>query len=342
MERILENEGRIAYVDLAKGICICIVMLFHIKGIERCEYLFDPILFSFCMLPPFFFLSGLFFKEERSFSAFIRKKTNRLLIPFAFFYLTTSVIMPNVLHSLLGVDFQTVLGWPSLWAFVWPGEYPNIPLWFLWCLFVMSILFRAMLTGARKCFPHRSLTVLVVLSLGCAIVGTFVEYTFQADVANLLSALKNMPFFCLGYMAKRKEMVNGMVHTGKLSRVAVLVLSFSVMLLDYLPSLQGSVATETVLFYLCSVAGIVFLLTLCSLVGHLPLISYLGQYSIIVLLTHGLFVRVGAPFVLLLSQYTNPHCATLCFWLLMMVSYWIVIPFCRRYLPHVTAQKPLW
>ena len=70
---------RIASIDLAKGFCISIVMCFHIKDIIPDDCMLAPVAFSACMLPPFYFLSGLCFKEEASFGMFIQKKVDKNL-----------------------------------------------------------------------------------------------------------------------------------------------------------------------------------------------------------------------------------------------------------------------
>ena len=89
-----DKENRIAYIDLAKGFCIALVVFYHSKGVLGVQYLIDIFFVSF-RLPLYFFLSGLFFKEYGSFQNFFIKKTNRLLIPFFFFYFCFSVLMPN-------------------------------------------------------------------------------------------------------------------------------------------------------------------------------------------------------------------------------------------------------
>ena len=78
---------------------------------------------------------------------------------------------------------------------------------------------------------------------------------------------------------------------------------------------------------------------LAKILKRLPLISYFGRYSIMILVTHievfnfyagvlkhsGLNLPVGYIYVINL--------------VLTMLSYVIIIPFMRKYMPHVTAQK---
>lgn len=92
------GKNRIQYVDLAKGFGIMVVVVYHIFYHLHNMPAINVI--SIFMLPLFFFLSGLFFKEYDGFSEFLVKKINTLLIPFAFFYLITSIALPNILHEI--------------------------------------------------------------------------------------------------------------------------------------------------------------------------------------------------------------------------------------------------
>ena len=129
---------RIEYIDTAKGICIALVVAFH------CNLHYDEStdqMLSCIRLPLYYFLSGLFFKQYDNYSFFLIKKINKLLIPFLFFYLVTSILLPNLAHYFLYYQINTVVGWRSLYAFITPEKFPNIPIWFLWSLFLSNIFF---------------------------------------------------------------------------------------------------------------------------------------------------------------------------------------------------------
>ena len=332
------KSERIAYIDLAKGICISIVMCFHIRGIIPDDCMLAPIAFSACMLPPFFFLSGLFFKEEATFGVFIKKKVERLLIPFTFFYLITAVALPNMLHYWLGMRFETVIGWPSLWAFVWPGEYPNIPLWFLLCLFVMSVLFRALLSfSKRKCQKYSHCCVFTLCFI-CAAIGIYSKQTFETDVAHIFTALENMPLFCLGYRLSQTDILPKFSSVSRYKLLIGLIGSFLLTLLSCV-SCQ-SLIVVSITYYIYGAAGTALVLITAALIVHFPLISYLGRYSIIVLLTHGVMVRMGYPHFMTISATLGAYASVISFWTLMALSYLAIIPFCIRFLPHVTGQSP--
>lgn len=71
------RNGRIAWIDVAKGIGILLIVFGHTmqSGFVR------QVIFSF-HVPFFFFLSGVTYKREASFCTFIRKRIVGLLVPY--------------------------------------------------------------------------------------------------------------------------------------------------------------------------------------------------------------------------------------------------------------------
>ena len=130
----------------------------------------------------FFFLSGLFFKEQQPFCAFVKSRTKRLLLPFLFWYYTVSVGLANVGYYVFGHNLQTVHGLPSLWAWIWPEVFPNVTIWFLWVLFGVSILYK-LLSSIIK-----SKSILFFLSMILSII----MYTLDDYGVNLPAMFDNM------------------------------------------------------------------------------------------------------------------------------------------------------
>lgn len=331
------NKNRIAFIDLAKGLCISIVMLFHIRGITPDSCPLSPVLFTACMLPPFYFLSGYFFREETTMRQFFLKKANRLLVPFVFFYLTTAVLIPNILHYMFGMSFNTVVGWPSLWAFVWPGQYPNIPLWFLWCLFVMNMLFRSILALSRLLVARNWMGTTAILCVGCTFLGCYAKSTLDTDIANIFEALINLPFFVVGFLLGQKDFIARMDAACPAVKMVLIGIAFGFSLLSCLNVDDNKVWINTLIYYVSGLAGTFLILSISSIIVKLPLISYLGKYSIITVLTHGIMVRMGTQYFLKVSTVINPNIAVIAFWTVMALSYLIIIPFCNHYFPRVTG-----
>lgn len=85
LERAMQTvKKRIEYIDLAKGVCILLVVFAHIHP-DLTRYSWGIFFDSFRM-PLYFFLSGIFFKRYSGIQEFAIKKINNLIIPLLFFY----------------------------------------------------------------------------------------------------------------------------------------------------------------------------------------------------------------------------------------------------------------
>lgn len=126
-------NNRIEWVDFLKGISILWLVLYHFYVID---WLRSPV-------PVFFFLSGLFFSDGKSFSEFFSSKAKALLVPFLFFFIL------GVLSSLIKCLFQgESFVFPPLWQFATliPADAERTnplgvgAIWFLASLFEIYII----------------------------------------------------------------------------------------------------------------------------------------------------------------------------------------------------------
>ena len=74
----IKDKKRIEFIDLAKGICILLIILGH-TGVAV-----DYPGLTALRTPLYLTLSGLFFKDYGSFKELLKRKTNRVFIPFIF------------------------------------------------------------------------------------------------------------------------------------------------------------------------------------------------------------------------------------------------------------------
>ena len=137
-ENTIIKKPRIEYIDLAKGICITLVVCFHLTLFYDTSLPFDNFFKAFRM-PLYFFLSGCFFKAYEGFGGFVKRKINKLLIPFAFFFLVCSFIIPNILAHY-GVNIR-YLPMSEMYSALLDEYYPSGQIWFLLCLFEINIFF---------------------------------------------------------------------------------------------------------------------------------------------------------------------------------------------------------
>ena len=130
---------RIEYIDLAKGICILLVVLDHISGFgyfRNGDYPMNDI-FEQTRMPLYFILSGLFFKDYAGgIKEFLLRKFNRILVPYLFFMIVYRLLVKAV-YLLSGFSIG------EIWA----------PLWFLLCLFWMNGIFAAIYYLVKRYIP---------------------------------------------------------------------------------------------------------------------------------------------------------------------------------------------
>ncbi|MBQ0023893.1 MAG: acyltransferase family protein [Prevotellaceae bacterium] len=310
MHRQEVANNRIEYFDLAKGICILLVLWFHIKSQYNIHSCVDIYLDAIRM-PLYFFLSGFFFKPYNNLTMFVGRKTSSLLIPFAFFYLTTSVLLPIVIHHTTGMNFSTGQDWHLIYAFLTYNDYPNIPLWFLWGLFVLNITFY----GLQRFIRHD-----IIIGICCLAIGLTLGYGWEMP-ASLNKAFCGLPFFYMGYIFHRHNIINRIKSSHIIPGLAFLFVVIGLTKSSSIP-----------ICMLLSVVGVMLLIYISKAIGHLPFVSYVGRYSIMLLVTHEPIIRILSA-----CHISNPMLA----YLLLIVSYLGIIPFMRKYMPYVTAQRKI-
>ena len=285
--------------------------------------------FTSFRMPLYFILSGLFFKQYNGFIGFLKRKTNKLLIPFLFFLLTTSVIPFAIINheSSLKLFFSDM-----------NGPVYNFAIWFLLCLFEINLLFYLIqwAVGNLKT-KHQDIIVLAIsLLLGFCGLGLGV-----AQVKNpmyLCTMLTALPFFVFGWWLRR--------HTNFLTQpfnyrrdVPLIIVYLGIVATCAYRVIYAfnSVPREGVPFiYLCGIAGTMLVLTISKFIKRIPFVSFWGRYSIIVLCTHQVIVIAmggllhsflsGIPLFIAVLASTLFICH-------------LLIIFMKKYMPHVTAQK---
>ncbi|MEL6916069.1 MAG: acyltransferase family protein [Pseudomonadota bacterium] len=146
-----QASDRIGWVDVSKGICILLVVMFHatqhLTPVVGAGGLFDSLTrFSGPFrMPDFFLISGLFL--SRRITAPLGVYLDRKVLHFAYFYwlwmfLTFAVLTPGLGQGL----------GPFLADFGWAMIYPTGPLWFIYCLPLCFVI-------ARLAYPLPTLVV---------------------------------------------------------------------------------------------------------------------------------------------------------------------------------------
>ena len=317
-------KQRIEYIDLAKGICILLVVIDH----TYLRHFFGnkpyPLYSAFIQMrmPLYFILSGLFFKDYAGgIAEFVLRKVNRILIPDYFFYFTLYGITGVVL-SLTGYEMGRVCS----------------AQWFLICLFEMNVVFVLLYTLTKRLFS-RQLVRDVALAILVFCVGT-IGYHVGMLPWYFGSVMTCLPFLWIGYLLNRRisffqwnikwwvALPLGMALIYGLNTIRAHEFFYRNFFDVPLPQVY---ATGTI--------GTLGVLLISRVLKHLPVISYIGRYSIIVLIMHQFWLSALTPLIRLMHLPTPwsgfvilASCIALC-----MGCCWVYI----RYIPWFCAQKDL-
>lgn len=333
------NQQRIEFIDLAKGICILLVVIYHIFGFTGAiagKYIGITNIFR---MPLYFVLSGLFFKTYGGILPFFKKKTNKLLIPFICSYIF--VVLP------VSYLLQRNIGGGDFMFFIEKGRLDlgiNGSSWFLLCLFIVNMYFYLMFLLCRN-----HIWWIAVGTCVCGIVGYSLNlYGFYLPVW-MDTSLTVMPFFLMGYaMRKYSNVLYG--HFTKKS-LWYLLASLAVLLLVYYTneSMQkGAIVFVNNKFnvgllsvYLGGFAGTCCVLMIAKFFKRLPMLSYIGRFSIVVLLTHPIYMFIlrEAFGLMKIEQSSYTNIATFAVIVALALP---TIKFCIKFLPYCFAQKDLW
>lgn len=320
------SQKRIEFIDLAKGICIILVVIGHcgaplnIPGLEIVR------------MPLYFILSGLFFKDYGGGHNFFIRKTNKILIPFIFFYLIGCIayyIIKFAAPNMLITDARGIFDVFN------NRQFFNGPIWFLLCLFWCNIIF-CQITIHIKEEWLRIMTVIAMGALGLFLGKRGLFIPMFIDVA-----LTALPFFAFGYYLKKSDILYPNKYDKYNILFAFVFWSIAFILTkttEYRLSLHynGLDGWST---YFISIASVLAILFLCKSIKYIPFISYAGRYSIILLSVHHMIYR---PLIVIMQktgiELLGNNWSIAIMTLLLSAA---CIPVCKKFIPWFVAQKDL-
>ncbi len=313
----ISQSNRIEFIDLAKGVCIILIVAGH------CGLSAIPGLESWVIVSFYFLLSGLFFKIDGGIKKFIIKKTNQILVPFIFF-----AIPGLILYSIVkGWEYSSLLA-----LFQTNGPYPRVlgngALWFLISLFNCGLMFAIVKTYVKSTI----LQGLVFVFLGA--VGLVLSHYKIRLPLFLASSFTAIPFYWAGYYLKQTKLLYKSSYDkyNLLFFIILYAISYLLSLLRADAHFDSRLNIISIVDYPLIVTSLFALLFLCKAIKHLPIVSYIGRYSLVVLCTHMLVLR-SVEFIVDLN--------TVCLFLITLTISTILIPICIKYFPYFTAQKDL-
>lgn len=334
----VQEKKRVEFFDLAKGFCILLVVLFHITEYYEIEMPASDMIKSM-RLPLYFFLSGCFFKTYNGILDFLARKTNKLLIPFFFWFILTSLLIPLIFTRFELPLFSEVHSVKTVLTGFYHGKFPNSAIWFLLCLFWVNVMFYLISIIAKE-FKN-TFAVIMGLSVLAGLMGVTLG-TFSIRIPFFIdAAFTSLPFFIFGYVMYRYSPI---VQPNKYDKWIPLILLVLLTILFFSPhyslNFNQQVNYHSFLFiYVCGFAGALSVVLLSKWIKKLLFFNYWGRYSIMILVSHWIVYR--------LVGYALDFCGINIIWccvinlLVTMSICSLLIPLFISFLPHVTAQKDI-
>jgi fucose 4-O-acetylase-like acetyltransferase len=196
-----ENIKRLAYIDVARGIGIVLVVAAHAEGLH-------PLIFkwiSSLVMPLFFFVSGYVVSQrslEGKFTDYLKTNFRSIVIPYFFFgiityipwllvfrnYETVAYVENEGLKQFIGLFYGIGRDWLRY----------NVPLWFLPCFFTTKIIFFWLIRLKKTSLI---ILFLILSSIGGHVLVKYLPFSLPwlVEVSMIM-----VVFFAAGYFSKGK------------------------------------------------------------------------------------------------------------------------------------------
>lgn len=283
----MESSKRDPFIDMLKGIGILLVIWGHSS-----LFLFHEI-YSFHM-PLFFFLSGCFFKTNVSTFCFVKKKFIQLLIPYGIFFFLSClyyILILGISHRLNIESLNMIKG-------VFPINNQNInePLWFLYALFWMSIIYYII----RKYFNSNIIILIICILLH------LIEYFCKIKNIELPlyigRSLREVVYMHLGYWSYNAFIPHRMLLSKVyITKIRNFLLGLGIFILLYAGTKYFNGVVSSLYEILIAISGISFSMHTVSLLTFktVPIVnktlSYLGTHTLCLFALHLPLFEIARP-----------------------------------------------
>lgn len=332
MDTAASKNERVTWVDTLKFIGMFSIYVGHFLSLTGLSYAF---IFAYGV-QVFFFASGFFAvsRVQKPFGETLLHKARALLLPYLCFSAVAAALISVQnnygLEQVLPLVRQTFLGMRN--------QTPAIALWFLPCLFLQSVLYDALYRLLHR--PRLIFALSMVIYLLTAV---FVDPIGEPKwIFSLDSALYFLPFYALGpvvypYLARRGKDRSlkrraGLAAAGLLVTAVTLCIYFAKMLPFYQRFAGIPLFPQLYPFFTACVLT-AFLVMAAQALDRFPLLRGMGQKTLYFCGCETI-VKLLVPELLGLAGLTlslnNPLAVYLYGFLLMLVSYYTLVPFLEK------------
>ena len=315
-----QNGRRITYLDMIRGIAIFLVVVGH-SGLISHE---RNIWLSTFHLPAFFFVSGMLMQEkkedEQDYIKIVLRKAKGIMLPYVWF--SAGSLLVDAIQIWRGEFTKDILSEHFIQTITLQGYSV---LWFLPVLFIAEVLVLFLYKIMKRCkFASKYLCLAVFGISVCLAVAAYYVYQaalganlpvlLTAEIRIVIKAVIAMGFVSGGGLVAtalkkfgKKEKLSkegfrawlsdfnviGLLLGGILSAINVLAVPY-IQIMDF-----NNVNLGNPLVYLgLGFTGTMGVLFICRSIPNIPLITFYGQNSLIVMCTHLNFYVLNAGMVI--------------------------------------------
>ena len=315
-----QNGRRITYLDMIRGIAIFLVVVGH-SGLISHE---RNIWLSTFHLPAFFFVSGMLMQEkkedEQDYIKIVLRKAKGIMLPYVWF--SAGSLLVDAIQIWRGEFTKDILSEHFIQTITLQGYSV---LWFLPVLFIAEVLVLFLYKIMKRCkFASKYLSLAVFGLSVCLAVAAYYVYQaalganlpglLTAEIRIVIKAVIAMGFVSGGGLVAtalkkfgKKEKLSkegfrawlsdfnviGLLLGGILSAINVLAVPY-IQIMDF-----NNVNLGNPLVYLgLGFTGTMGVLFICRSIPNIPLITFYGQNSLIVMCTHLNFYVLNAGMVI--------------------------------------------
>ena len=350
----MTDKKRIAYLDIARGIGMILVVMGHVEYVNSTLRQF----ISAFHMPLFFLISGILIwerqEEKRNLQELIKHKLRSIMLPYAVFSLLSFVVEGSRI-AIKGL---------AQWHIVFRQLYQSLclqgvsTLWFLPALFMSELLFVGIRKKAKKGW---TIAVLAVILVPVVYLNTLEKNIYQMYAGNLAwellhdvlsMILRNL--FCTVFVAGGYYLSRYILPSlDKVWQTFSCLMAFVILTALSIPMNWGVdlryMNIGKPLFFLASAfCGSLMILFLSRLLAVLPIKAFLaplefyGRNSLIIMVTHMDFrvlycsIRLAGLVQRIWNQPVLYCCCILIFVFLIEIP---IILFINRYIPMILGKK---
>lgn len=313
----LMGTGRLAFIDVAKSICIFLMVVGHYFPQN---HLLLTYIYSFHM-PALFIISGYLYRPHSWYKTIISFFT-----PILFFSLVNLFVMIVLGEVAIGTNQPIQMFFRIFQYRFGLGEGLFCGIWFLWTLIGLRLLYGDIhyLRLLRKIY--------IPIAIVCVIYMTFEKYLINIDIIFrgyfIGRMIPSMVFFCFGLYLREKN------WQPKLNIKSVIILVFLAFLLPLINQKCGIYENEYghsyIIFSLNAILSSILLLTISDIIPPSRFIENISKGTLVVLGTH-------IPILHVLNNLLPDWCSFTFPFITMIICYYIIV-LCERYCPILMGK----